>query len=465
MRIASGPRSLAAALASSVLLVHSLAACASRRPVGPGAPATTAARRNPPALLRDATRIYEQMGLIAAGDPFPFVGSLAYFAGATPDSTLAVITLSIPSRAVTFVREGDRYRGQYIVRLDLRQGSSVVRHIESEPVVRVRTFKETTRGDESILFQQVLNVAPGQYVLSLAMRDAGSAKGTAEETLLTVPGLGPGRVSTPVVVYQATPRDRTDSVPDLLVSPRATVTFGRDTAVAVYLESYGSGPSTRMDVEARGEQEAVVWRDTVSLARRGTLFSGMLTIPLSRLGVGVTTLHVRRADTGDSSRTPVFISFGDDLPVASFDQMIDYLRYFAPSDRLRTLASTPPEQRATAWAAFLKETDPFPATPQHEALMEYFGRLTQASERFREEGMPGWLTDRGMVFVTLGDPDQIYEQGNVDVSQRGRVQVWEYREHNLQLTFVDQSGFGRWRLTTGSESEFQIVARRLQARR
>ena len=91
--------------------------------------------------MRDASKVYEQMGLIAAGDPFPFIGSVAYLAGTKTDSTLLVVTLSIPSRAVTFQREGDRDKGQYQVRLDLRQGSTLVRHVENEPEALMYYYK------------------------------------------------------------------------------------------------------------------------------------------------------------------------------------------------------------------------------------------------------------------------------------------------------------------------------------
>ena len=67
--------------------------------------------------------------------------------------------------------------------------------------------------------------------------------------------------------------------------------------------------------------------------------------------------------------------------------------------------------------------------------------------------------------MSLGDPDQVYEQAANDVSQRGRAQIWEYREYNAQLIFVDQTGFGRWRLAASSAAEFASLARRLQTRR
>jgi hypothetical protein len=93
-------------------------------------------------------------------------------------------------------------------------------------------------------------------------------------------------------------------------------------------------------------------------------------------------------------------------------------------------------------------------------MRDYFGRIAQANARFREEGEVGWLTDRGRVFVALGAPDQYYEPNTTDMNQRGRAQVWDYRRHRLQVVFIDQTGFGRWRMTVGSQADFEALVRR-----
>jgi hypothetical protein len=48
-----------------------------------------------------------------------------------------------------------------------------------------------------------------------------------------------------------------------------------------------------------------------------------------------------------------------------------------------------------------------------------------------------------------------------NMGQRGRTLIWEYREHRLQVVFVDQTGFGRWQMTLPSASEFEAVVRRI----
>lgn len=459
------PRTAAGLTRSAGLLllaVLSLAGCARGNRVGSGQ--GPRASRDA-ALLGDATKIYDQMGLLAAGSPLPFVGTVAYLAG-TRDTTTVVIALSMSNQSLSFTRDGDRYRAAYEIRLDLRQGSTNVRHIETQETVRVASFKETSRPDESVIFQQVLSVPPGQYGLAVSVRDPGSSRTSSEEKALTVPALRAGSLSTPVAVFDAAPRSTVDSLPRFIVQPRATITFGRDTVVPVYVEGYGDAPRIPLIAAVTGDRGVVLWKDSVDLVRTGSVASTTLRVPATRLGLGVTTLTVRRPDTGDSTRTPLFVSFGDELPLASYEEMINYLRYFTTAERLSVLRRAPVEARAREWAAFLAETDPVPSTPSHEALTEYFARVRVASERFREEGMPGWLTDRGMVFITLGEPEQVFEQGGpTDMNQqRGRAQAWEYREYQIQLVFVDQTGFGRWRLTNSSEAEFRRVAQRVRAR-
>jgi GWxTD domain-containing protein len=436
----------------------------------------------------DVARVYERAGFIAEGGQVPFIGTVAYFASARPDSTMALVALSLANRSLSFLRGGDQYQGAYTVVLEVRRDSVVVRRIEAREQVRVASFRETTRGDESVIFQQFVTLAPGNYALLVSLRDEQSGRTGRHESMLLVPSLVAGTLSTPLAVYEARPRARLDSLPALIANPRTTLVFGRDSAFQVYLEAYGAAgtaigdtaaaPPSADSIGAGGRGAAVdvqltvrggtgePWMDTVALATRGRVASGVFDIPVSPLGIGLLSLVARRLDghVGDSTRAALLVSFGENLAVASFDQMLDYLRYFGVPERVRQMRELPREQQATAWAEFLRETDPNPETPENEDVRDYFQRLELANERFRGEGAPGWLTDRGRVLIGLGEPDQVYEQGIADLSQRGRTMIWQYNRYRTQLVFVDQTGFGRWRLTTGSEHDFETLVRRVRDR-
>jgi GWxTD domain-containing protein len=446
-----------------------LAACA-QTPRG-GKPVVAATSPSQVQSPQDPMVVYHQMGLIATGNPLPFVGKIAYFATKSADTTLVLASVSIPNHALSFVREGDSYKAPYEVHVVISQRGTQVAEVNSMEIVRVPTFKEINRTDESVIFQHYFKVRPGDYSVSFQVRDAGSARSTAQEGQITIPALRAGLLSTPVIVYEASPRLSLDSLPRILISPRSSAVFGQDSLVMVYLEGYGAGAQLPVALIVESDRGTSLWRDTVVLQRHGDLLSGSVRVPISRAGIGIANLTLARVDGTVTTRTPMFVSFGNDVPLISFDEMLSELRYYATPDRIRTLRDTPVERRGAAWAEFLRTTDPVPGTPEHEGLQAYFTRIVQANLRFHEEGggRSGWLSDRGKVFVALGEPDQMYEQnGNVPLasgfSQRGRVQYWEYGQYRLRFVFYDESGTGRWRLTPASESDFQAINARLLVR-
>jgi GWxTD domain-containing protein len=321
-----------------------------------------------------------------------------------------------------------------------------------------------------VIFQNYFRIPPGEYTISFMVRDVSSNRSATQEGAITVPRLAQGLLSTPILVYEASRRSTLDSLPRLLASPRSSAVFGQDSTVSVYLEAYGQQPRLPISFMVQNDRGTVTWRDTAVLERNGSLMSGAVKIPISRVGIGIANVTFTRADATDTVRTPVFVSFGNDIPLLTYEELINQLRYYVAPERLKMLRDTPLERRGEAWAAFLKSSDPAPTTPEHEGLQTYFSRLEQASLRFRDDGTArgGWLSDRAKVYVVLGEPDQLYEQSTAgpisrnSISQRGRLQYWEYSQYRVRLVFYDDTGSGRWRLAPISDTEFQNINARLQ---
>jgi GWxTD domain-containing protein len=410
------------------------------------------------------------MGLIATGSPMAYVGKIGYFATRHPDTTMMLASISIPNRMLSFVRDGDTYRAPYEVRLRVARGPVEIRSVESLEIVRVASFKEVNRTDESVIYQNHFRLPPGDYTVSFMVRDVASNRSATQEGEITVPRLIPGALSTPLLVYEASQRTTLDSVPRLLASPRSSAVFGQDSTVSVYLEAYGPQASLPVSFVVQNDRGAVTLRDTTMLQRSGGLLAGRVNIPISRVGIGIANVTFTRGDATDTVRTPVFVSFGSDIPLLSYEELLNQLRYYVSPERVRALRDAPVDQRGLAWAAFLRSSDPAPATTEHEGLQTYFSRLQLAALRFRDDGPSargGWLSDRARVFVVLGEPDQLYEQNTntaisrTSISQRGRLQFWEYSQYRVRLVFYDDTGSGRWRMTPASETEFQNINARL----
>ncbi len=454
-------------------LVVAFAACGGARPAGgpAGAPAPVSAggssgNATAPAVAStgpqfDQVGLYQQLGLLARGAPMPFVGNASFLATGTQDSTHVLIGLGISNASLTFSRDGDRFRAGYSVEIAVKQNGATVKQSDARESVLLSSFRETSRIDESIIFQELLTLTPGSYNLVLTVRDDGSSRANTEDVTLLVPEVKDGMLSSPITFARAVTRNNRDSLPQIVSSPTSTITFGSDSMVPLYLEGYSSAAGARLPIRyaVMSEKGQTIFADSTSLPKRGNLYSGVVMIPVARLTIGAAQVAFLQPGRSDSVKVPIFIGFGEDLPVTTYEDMITYLRWFAPSYELNTLRDTAPEFRAGAWASFVKRHATLGGS--NEPLRDYFRRLLGANARFREEGIPGWTTDRGKVLLGLGEPDQVFDQRNsTDFGQRGRSQIWDYRNQNLQLTFYDQTGFGRWRLVNSSEIAFQAAWRR-----
>ena len=124
------------------------------------------------------------------------------------------------------------------------------------------------------------------------------------------------------------------------------------------------------------------------------------------------------------------------------------------------MRKAPASERARMWREFYAATDPNNITPENEALNQYFSRIAQANARFNDEGVPGWRTDRGEVFVNLGPPDEAIE--NSPGTTANRIVRWSYINLRLDLYFRDESGFGRLRLLPSSRADFERTLARVR---
>jgi GWxTD domain-containing protein len=423
---------------------------------GCASPAATPAPPPAPVTLAEVTipedvDPYRDAGFIVASGSIPFVGGVSYAATEYLDSTAVTVALSIPPRALSFVRAGDRYAAYYSVKLDLLQGDAIVRSERPSGEVRVASFSETTRGDEGVIFQRVLRLAPGAYAIRVTANDSlGTGTGTATHAL-SVPLLSDGAIAPPVPVFTAEPRSVRHSSPTVIANPRSTVRFGRDSSFQLYIEAYGaSTPDTLIVVARRGPSNgAVLASDTVRLPAKAPVRAVVPSISVSRLGLGPLRMTVERADGSVVDSLGAFVTLGIDIPVFSIEELIEALRYFASEAEVQRVRAASASARPAQWAALVRKTDPNPATPDNEALLEFARRLRVADRLYRDSTHRGWQTARGAVLAALGEPDSMTDPQPADSVGIGRVVAWDYRRHRTLLVFEDPVGRGTWQPLRG----------------
>ncbi|MGH7522389.1 MAG: GWxTD domain-containing protein [Gemmatimonadales bacterium] len=411
----------------------------------------------------DATTVYRSMGALVGGGALPFVASVRYLAGPTPDSTLALFSVSLTNQTLSFQRRGAEFVAEYRVEASFRTDSTSVapvRQIGSDEQVRVRNFQETLRTDESVIFQQFVTLPPGTYQVMVLVRDRNGPAFARAERADTAPRFAGPVLTKPIAVYTAEGRSRRADRPKVVANPRATLPYGSD-SMHFYIERYGTPPGTILARVVDGSDREL-WRDSVRLTGTADLSSATVIVAPGNLPVGQAELQTTPAGGGDTTRARFLVSFSNQWVITNFDEMMSLLRYFDRQDWVDSLRRSSPEHRPDVWRDFWKATDPTPITPENEALDDYFRRVQQANVRFQDEGEPGWLTERGEVLISLGEPDEMLDLSNGIDRSGMRVLRWTYTAQRLVLYFQDQTGFSRYRLTPTSRAEFQRVLARVR---
>jgi GWxTD domain-containing protein len=440
-------------LVLSAVLSTAILGCGSWSRVGGGKEPTPSESLT---RVLNSTQFYQRLGRLAAAEPLPFVGTVAFAAGAA-DSVIGVLGLSLENRALAFQREGNVFVARYRVSLSFKREGVPSVDLAREEVVRVPTFQETLRADESILFQQVLRLAPGKYNVSVTVRDVGSTSESRAQAEYTAPSYGAASVSAPILAYQATGRGSLSDPLNIVLNPRGSVGYGSDTLLA-YVEGYNFTRPATVPFKVVDEQQHVVHEDELRFRGGHQVESQVIKLSPDSVALGELKLVVGEGDTARSASA--LVSFTQAWVVTNFDEMLDLLRYFGHEAQVNALRKAPPSERARMWREFYAATDPNNVTPENEALNQYFSRIAQANQRFTDEGVPGWKTDRGEVFINLGAPDEAIE--NSPGTTANRILRWSYINLRLDLFFRDESGFGRLRLLPSSRADYERTVARVR---
>lgn len=439
---------------SGLVAVGAVAGCGSWSRVGSGGDQV-----RPSETLTEFLNVqayYKRIGRLAAGDPVPFVGTVASAAGVA-DTTIALVALSLENRAFSFQKEGNSFAARYHVDIAFTRPGVPAVTVGRDEIVRVPTFLETQRADESVLFQQVFRLAPGPYHVAVKLRDPTVGTTSSAELDYTAPAFPPGSTTQPILAYQVRGRASRSDTLSVVINPRGTVAYGGDTLLA-YIEGYDFPAPTRVPFEVRTETDSIVYRDSLEFHGGRGVESQVLRLRPDSMALGELKLVVGQGTA--ARQTSALVSFSTAWVVTNFDDMLSLLRYFGHQSGLDSLRKAPAAERPELWRTFYRATDPNEATPENEALNSYFTRLAIANQRFRGEGPPGWRTDRGEVFIILGEPDEAYETTPGQVG--GRVLRWTYVNERVSLYFVDETSFGRLRLTPASRADFERVRERVR---
>ncbi|MCX6559255.1 MAG: GWxTD domain-containing protein [Candidatus Aminicenantes bacterium] len=126
------------------------------------------------------------------------------------------------------------------------------------------------------------------------------------------------------------------------------------------------------------------------------------------------------------------------------------VRYIITREERRMFRNLPAAARPAFVNDFWTKRDPDPSTEENEFKIQYFQRLEEANFLFNEGrgSEPGWLQDRGRIYILLGQPDERQQFPRGMTFYDIPTEIWLYGW--FPIVFRDPNWNGNYRLEADS---------------
>lgn len=192
-----------------------------------------------------------------------------------------------------------------------------------------------------------------------------------------------------------------------------------------------------------------LWKNTFQADSKENYFHQRIVIPeeVSKQGLRKKVeIVLKQGDVKKKSSVILAVSRqGISGSIGDISQAIQNMRYILKDDEWKRLSKSEIDEQESLFLEYWDTRDPSPNTPDNELMNEYFSRVNYSNANFKGYTQ-GWKTDMGMIYILFGPPDDV-EVYNDPLSRR-YSQRWHYYRVNKFFDFLDEQGFGDYRLSS-----------------
>jgi GWxTD domain-containing protein len=319
-----------------------------------------------------------------------------------------------------------------------------------------QTYDETisnSKGDQKVLNEKSVSslknytLAPGRYKLIFTFKDKNNNNEKSKEYAINVKNpLSENLLLSDILLLSDY---KVESNGEKEIVPLISGNVGMINNFYLFYEARYKGTDTitkQYIVKFVDDKEKRVFDTTVSVTLTPGKNSIVNKISNDKYYIGDYKLGLY--DGGELIDSKPFFYKWMDMPVniKDLDKAVDQMRYIASADELDYIKKAKTrDEKLKRFLKFWKDNDPSPNTPKNELMNVYYSRIKIATDRYTHY-VEGWKTDMGMVFIIYGNPSNI-DRHPFD-SDSKPYEIWTYYDINRQFIFVDDTGFGDYRLMT-----------------
>ena len=371
----------------------------------------------------------------------------------SPDSATTRMDafIQVPYDQIQFVKSDKGFTASYTVTISVfneDREKLVVEKAWNEEV-NEKDFEQTNSKNNYNLSFKSFYLSPGKYIIRSSVEDKESKKEYSTENPFTVKSLEvPPALSDVIFIGKMSDAGDTKKILPNVSGNVATQKGG----VPVFFEAYSdSATDLRVEYIITNDEKDIIFQSNEAQHLDSGKTQIFHTIRDSSISLGKYLLTISLLNSKGvviASTNKGFYSKWSGVPttVKDLDLAIDQLVYIASQSELDYIKDAKTkEEKTKRYIEFWKKKDPSPSTEENEVFNEYYRRIQYANDHFSHY-VKGWKTDRGMVFIILGAPNNV-DRHPFDEDAKP-YEIWQYYQLNKQFIFMDETGFGDYRLIT-----------------
>jgi GWxTD domain-containing protein len=363
------------------------------------------------------------------------------------DSVRVVARLDVPSTALQFLKSENGFSAAFEATISLVNNDGIQVGKKSwQKNIHVNNYIETTSREMVQYLTTEFTVGKGSYTVIGNVLDNDTRKAGVKKESIELIKLGePVFLLYPVLLEEKEGEWGFGKNEFPISGSRLDV--GKNTLTILF--SGKVNPGTFKIKSAISETKKVDdWTYSVDHMSDSGIFSERIIVPrdeFSSIKMFIAG-EITQGKKSASQRKPIMMKRpGISRTITNVDEAMEQMRYILESDERKLLKDANRHEREQLFLSFWADRDPTPETSKNELMDEYYMRVAYAKQNF-ESFQPGWKTDMGMIYIMFGPPDEVerYDQPSKGYARR----TWHYYRINRSFVFVDDTGFGDFRLTT-----------------
>ena len=372
------------------------------------------------------------------------------FAGEKSIQTRVDVFIQVPYNEIQFVKTEKGFAAGYSVTISVfnEDKSTLLSEKTFNEKIEIKNFEQTISGSNFNLSLRSFNLSSGTYLIRTEIEDKDSRKTSSSENKFEVRDFtGSSGISDMMLVAKKTVVDGSNKI---LPNVSRNVLTKKE-GIPLFFEVYKNQPGdVKINFKIFENENRIYDSTEVKKIDSGTT-QIFFTIKELELGLGNYIIQLAVVDADDKIIGTIRKSFLSRWPgvpssIKDLDKAIKQLVYIATEDEIEKIEETENrDEKVKEYLNFWKKKDPTPQTEDNPIFDEYYRRVFYANEKFSHY-IEGWKTDRGMVFIILGPPNNV-DRHPFEFNTKP-YEVWEYYDLNRQFVFVDETGFGDYRLIT-----------------